>query len=119
MRLKWKKFLIITTLRIQGGSKIKRRIVTLCISLTFALGISIPVNATALTDTAFTGELVSLIPPLEKETTNEYDYIVGIREAAKNAKTIANVSEEEVEYITSDAIESELLYRATLPAEVL
>lgn len=30
-----------------------------------------------------------------------------------------NLSDEELEYIMSDAIESELLYRASLPAEVL
>ena len=88
-------------------------------SLALSLGICSPVNAISMQDEILTDNLESMMQVLEKETTNEYDYIVEIRDAKKNAKAIANVSEEEVEYITSDAIESELLYRSTLPTEVL
>lgn len=59
------------------------------------------------------------MPVLEKDVTNEYDYIVEIRAARKNGLAIENISKEKVEYITSDAIESELAYRAMLPTEVL
>lgn len=97
----------------------KKRIVALYMSLALSLGICSPVNAISMQDEILTDNLESMMQVLEKETTNEYDYIVEIRDAKKNAKAIANVSEEEVEYITSDAIESELLYRSTLPTEVL
>ncbi len=50
---------------------------------------------------------------------NEYDYIVGIREASQQGIIPMNLSNEEFEVITSDAIETELLHRASLPVEVL
>lgn len=59
------------------------------------------------------------MPVLEKDATNEYDYIVEIRAARKNNLAIANMPKEKVEYITSDAIESELAYRAMLSTDVL
>lgn len=53
---------------------------------------------------------------------NEYDKIVAIRNqvAESNGKSVqADISKEELEYIMSDAIESELLRRASLSTEVL
>lgn len=57
---------------------------------------------------------------LEEEIcTNEYDYIVGVRTASANELQLMNISEDEIAYINSDAIESELMYRATLSDEIL
>lgn len=80
------------------------------------------VTSAAVTDEMRGNQIINptlCMPALDKDATNEYDYIVQIRAARKNNLTIANMSEEEIKYITSDAIESELAYRATLPTEVL
>lgn len=50
---------------------------------------------------------------------NEYDYIVKIREASKQEIMLMDLPEEEVNYITSDAIERELINRASLSVEEL
>lgn len=81
------------------------------------LGVYSPASAASFTGAdKVLDQPVSILVP---DKTNEYDYIVGIREAAKNAKSIAGISTEEVEYITSDAIEKELLYRASLSDKTL
>ena len=58
-------------------------------SLALSLGICSPVNAISMQDEILTDNLESMMQVLEKETTNEYDYIVEIRDAKKNAKAIA------------------------------
>lgn len=95
----------------------KKRFVSMCMACAVLLGVYSPASAASLTGTdKVLDQPVSILVP---DKTNEYDYIVGIREAAKNAKSIAGISTEEVEYITSDAIEKELLYRASLSDKTL
>lgn len=101
----------------------KKRLIALCMSLAFSLMVFSPVAAVYTQGEVSTVELEQTLPLLEKDTMNEYDCIVEIRNAAKNPSTLSsldtNLDEEEIEYITSDAIESELLYRASLSTEVL
>lgn len=89
----------------------------MCMACAVLLGVYSPASAASFTGAdKVLDQPVSILVP---DKTNEYDYIVGIREAAKNAKSIAGISTEEVEYITSDAIEKELLYRASLSDKTL
>lgn len=60
-----------------------------------------------------------LMPIQIKDVMNEYDYIVAIRSASAEEQALMSVSSEEAEYIKSNAIESELMYRAGLPEEEL
>lgn len=62
------------------------------------------------------------ISSLETQYYNEYDKIVAIRNEVNEsdgADFQAYMSDEDLEYIMSDAIEAELLHRAGLPTEVL
>ena len=86
----------------------KKRLIALCMSLAFSLMVFSPVAAVYTQGEVFTDELEQTLPLLEKDTMNEYDCIVEIRNAAKNPSTLSsldtNLDEEEIEYITSDAI---------------
>lgn len=95
----------------------KKRFVSICMACAVLLGVYSPASAASFTgaDKALDQSVSILVP----DKTNEYDYIVGIREAAKNSKNIVGISTEEVEYITSNAIEKELLYRASLSDKTL
>ena len=73
----------------------------------------------SLLDRIYANGLESVMPVLEKDSLNEYDYIVGIRRAKRNGINVTNISSERMNYIISDAIESELLRRSALPVEVL
>lgn len=62
---------------------------------------------------------VGMMPVQMKDVMNEYDHIVAIRNASEKEISLMGVSSEDAEYIKSNAIESELMYRASLPEEEL
>lgn len=95
----------------------KKRIVSIFMACAVLLGVCSPASAASFTGTDKALEQIAstLIP----DKMNEYDYIVEIREAVKNSKNITGISAQEEEYITSDAIEKELLYRASLSDKTL
>ena len=95
----------------------KRRFISICMACAVLVGVYSPAGATSFVDAGKESEQSASI--LIPDKMNEYDYIVEIREAAKNSKSISGISTQEVEYVTSDAIENELLYRASLSDEVL
>lgn len=88
-----------------------KKLVAIFVTLTVFTGIISPVSAAStVNETLRSSENISY---------NEYDYIVEVRNAAKNETNTLNASQEEISYITSNAIENELLYRSTLPTDVL
>lgn len=94
----------------------KKQILALCVTMSALFGMCVPISAVS----------ENTMQPIDKrenvaleEIYNEYDYIVSARNAIGNDENIASVCAEEIDYINSDAIESELLYRASLPTDVL
>lgn len=102
-----------------GGKEMKKRVFNLFMVFAVSVAICIPTNAAREYEENFSDDFQNVIPDLEEDATNEYDYIVEVRAAVKNDLPITTQNEEEINYITSNAIESELLYRASLPTEVL
>lgn len=95
----------------------KKRFISICMTCAVLVGVYSPANAASFVDAdKVLNQSVSVLVP---DKRNEYDHIVEIREAAKNSKRITGISAQEVEYITSDAIENELLYRASLSDKIL
>lgn len=95
----------------------RNKILKVCMVSTIILGVCSPASAAQYSEPI---EINSTAEPVYiEDLTNEYDYIVEIREANKNSRAIANVSAEEIAYVTSDAIENELLSRSKLSTEVL
>lgn len=109
-----KKFL---SIHLKEVIKVKKRFVSICMVCAVLLGVYSPASAASFTERdKLIDQSKSILIP---DKTNEYDYIVEIREAAKKSNSIVGISTEEVEYITSDAIEKELLYRASLSDKAL
>lgn len=79
---------------------------------------TIPVGAVATNDVLYQDNLEQIMP-IQEEVFNEYDYIVKIRNASKAEKLQMGISSKEIEYIESNSIESELLYRASLSEQEL
>ena len=95
----------------------KKKLTALFLALVMCMTMSAPVFASEKKDDT----LAELTPTLTAEAvcTNEYDYIVGVRSASSKELKALDISEEKLSYINSNAIEAELLYRATLSDEVL
>ncbi|WP_455722779.1 hypothetical protein [Dysosmobacter welbionis] len=98
-----------------------KRICSFLMTLTISLALSIPAMAT--------GENVSCVYPdslidniqvnMTEDLFNEYDHIVAIRNMTENELAENGITEAEASFYTSDAPEKELLFRASLPEEVL
>ena len=104
----------------RGGDNILKKV----ISIIIVAAMSFTLAAGCFADNAgpFAANPEIPLSSLETQYCNEYDKIVAIRnEAAESNGTNIqeNVSKEELEYILSDAIETELLRRASLPTDVL
>lgn len=56
---------------------------------------------------------------MTEDLFNEYDHIIAIRSMTKNELSKNDITEDEASFYTSDAPEKELLFRASLPEEVL
>ena len=89
------------------------------ITLIISMSICMAGNTFAVQSDITSGTNASTLPVREEDVMNEYDYIVDIRSKDESDCTMAKVSSEEIEYIKSNAVEEELLYRASLPAEKL
>lgn len=90
---------------------------------TFAIILSLTIGCVADDSTFVTPNAASATTTtLEKDTFNEYDHIVAVRNyvATENEDGLrSTISNEELDFIMSDEIESELLYRSKLSTQVL
>ena len=99
----------------------KRRSCNLLMALALCFSLSMPVMATEERALYNRDTLLSNDFEIEMstDTYNEYDYIVAIRSMTPEELSESGVESNDVSFYTSDAPEKELLYRASLPEEVL
>ena len=62
----------------------KKRVFNLFMVFAVSVAICIPTNAAREYEENFSDDFQNVIPDLEEDATNEYDYIVEVRAAVKN-----------------------------------
>lgn len=90
------------------------KLVSLALALVMCLTLAVPAMAAS-------DEEVQALQEIEMTTDifNEYDYIVEVRNMVGTQRQALDIPSEEITYVMSDAIEDELLYRATLSTHTL
>ena len=99
----------------KGILQMKKRLLALCSAYAVCLSIIVPANA--LTDVPNEASLSQI--SIVEDTMSEYDKIIELRSMAQSEALAVGYSLDEYNYIESNAIEDELLYRATLSDDVL
>lgn len=81
----------------------RKRIFTIVVVFAVTMAICAPASAATAQEDLYQDATKQAVP-VQEEAFSEYDYIVKVRTASEEEKSLMGVSSEEIEYIESNAI---------------